>query len=290
MLRHFAARSTSYSNILRRYAHEASQSTASLDLVCYPYVRSRLKTPERRGWVSTIFARVTTDREDALGKSELANKFVEFKEFQESFLALSKKNRAQLSRLNIYFAPPANGRPSPFFNQPVVYDSDEYKAVVVPEQTGAPGELFLLPPLPAVLERNLLTYFSHADLIGSGPTNTKSMNWIHFLFSGSTKYHFQNWLVSKEEATPLLAGATYDDSAGWRALDALKLHNSVFFQDREHMHAAIYLGGRLLLHKLSNGGPVWISTFREVFELTGSWRKAHVRKDFTPEKIAAFQP
>jgi len=197
------------------------------------------------------------------------------------------QKRATLSSVNIYFAPPANGRPTPFFKEAVVYDSDEHRELVRSEQTGAPGDLFLLPPLPPVLQQNLLMYLSHADVIGK---ELKAMNWLNFFFSGSPDYRFNNWLMREEEAEPLRAGTVYNETGGWRVLDQLQVHDTVFFQDRDHLHAALYLGGRMLLHKLSSRGPVWISTFRELFDLTGRWEKAHVRKSFAPDKMRVFRP
>jgi len=273
----------------RRF-HGAATKSHTLDLVCYPYMRSQLKTDERRGWVSTIYARLVAEPGTPLAQSNLANKFVEFKEFQESFLSLAKDQGPQrsslLSNVNIYFAPSANGRPTPFFKEAVTYDSKEHQQLVVPEQSGDPGDLFLLPALPSIVNQNLMMYFSHADKIGNGPTDLKAMNWIHFLFSGSPTYHFNNW--DHTDGHTLEAGRVYDEAGGWRCLDALKIHDTVFFQSEEFLHTAIYLGGRLLLHKISSGGPIWISTFRELFELTGRWEKAHVKKKFKIMK--AYEP
>lgn len=267
---------------------------ATLELVCYPYLRDQLKTADRRGWVSTIFARLSLDGAEgssqALSKSKLSNKFVDFKDFQELYSSLcqAQSSRPSLSNIEIYFAPPANGRPAQFFDQLVQYDSDEYKQLVVPEMRGVPGDLFRLPSLPSPVQENLLQYLSHSDVISQGKKELKGVRFLNFLFSGSPDYNFTNW--QSENSRQLQPGATLDGTAGWRVLDSLKLHDTIFLQEAENIHCGIYLGGRLVLHKLSSKGPLWISTFRELLELTGRWDTIHVRSGFKPEKLAEYNP
>lgn len=266
---------------------------ATLELLCYPYLRDQLKTKERRGWVSTMFARLSLEEADdvttrVLSSSNLVNKFVDFKEFQENYSSLckSQNKRPTLSNIEFYFAPASNGRPAQFFDQLVQYDSDEYKEIVAPEIKGVPGDLFRLPALPEPVHQNLLHYFSYSDVIAQGKPDLKGVRFLNFLFSGSPDYHFANW--SAEQAKDLNPGGALEATAGWRVLDSLQLHDTIFLQEAKNIHCGIYLGGRLVLHKLSSGGPLWVSTFRELLELTGRWDKIHVRSAFKPEKLAVY--
>jgi len=178
-----------------------------------------------------------------------------------------------------------------FFDRLVQYDSKEYNELVVPELRGTPGDLFRLPPLPDPVLQNLLHYFSYSDVIAQGKPDLKGVRFMNFLFSGSPDYHFANWLNDKTTTAELDPGDTgMEGPAGWRVLDALDLHDTIFLQEAGNIHCGIYLGGRLVLHKLSSGGPLWVSTFRELLELTGRWDKIHVRGLFNPEKRAVFSP
>jgi len=180
-----------------------------------------------------------------------------------------------------------------FFDRLVQYDSTEYKEIVVPEIRGTPGDLFRLPPLPDPILQNLLLYFSYSDLIAQGKPELKGVRFMNFLFSGSPDYHFANWTKDKNgtKAGELDPGAAaLDGVAGWRVLDALEVHDTIFLQEGANIHCGIYLGGRLILHKLSTEGPLWVSTFRELLELTGRWDKIHVRSAFNPDKLAVYAP
>jgi hypothetical protein len=216
---------------------------------------------------------------------------MDFKEFQESYSALCKHqpNRPGLSNIEFYFAPPANGRPAQFYDQLVHYDSPEYKELVVPETKGAPGDLFRLAALPDCVHQNLLHYFSYSDLISQGK-ELKGVRFINFLFAGSPDYHFANWLTDSTAGELNPGDSALDGVAGWRVLDSINVHDTIFFQEAGNIHCGIYLGGRLVLHKLSSGGPLWISTFRELLELTGRWDKIHVRGTFKSEKLAVYVP
>jgi hypothetical protein len=242
-----------------------------------------------------MFARLSMEEADdattrALSSSNLVNKFVDFKDFQASYSALCKgqPNRPTLSDIEFYFAPAANGRPAQFYDQLVQYDSTEYKELVLPEMRGVPGDLFRLPALPDPVLQNLLHYFTYSDLISQGKSELKGVRFLNFLFSGSPDYHFANW--STDAVRELTPGGSLDGTAGWRVLDSIQVHDTIFLQEAKNIHCGIYLGGRLVLHKLSTGGPLWVSTFRELLELTGRWDKIHVRSSFKPEKLAIYAP
>ena len=47
------------------------------------------------------------------------------------------------------------------------------------------------------------------------------------------------------------------------------------------LHAGVSVGGHLILHKTSSEGPVWLSTHRELLELTARDCDVHVKPTFT---------
>jgi hypothetical protein len=150
---------------------------------------------------------------------------------------------------------------------------------------GNPGDLFKLPTLPAAMNHNLSSYFKYQNQL---PGELKSANLIHFLHSGNPQYHFNSW--NHTDAHSHQPGQIYDEYGGWRSLDSLKLHDTAFFIHDDKLHASVYLGGRLLLHKVSADGPVWISTFREVMELTGRWSDVHVKPTFKAVENPMYSP
>lgn len=263
----------------------------TLELVCYPYLRKQLKTARKRGFLGSIFARIKTHpsidstMKHKLTEANLANTFIEFQQWQgmvSNFSLGLEKDANLFSHLDILMSPPANGRPLPLLSPAVPYDSKEYESLVVPEQEEH-GQLVRLPALPPTISHNLLSYFSHNHQL---PPNLKSANIIHFLLSGSAEYRWNNW--DHAQGYSLQPGEVYDEHGGWRALDSVKLHDTIFFVHQDQLHAGLYVGGRMVIHKTSSDGVLWISTFREIFELVGRWSDVHVKPAFkAPKKFTA---
>lgn len=270
----------------------------SLEIVCYPYLRRQLAT-KRRGFLGNIFARIKVNPSGdnaanaAIASANLDNKFVEFEAFQGSVAAMASslpaKDCASLfGNVDIMFSPCANGRPPVSGLEAIDYgDSREYLENVAGEKMGEAGQLFRLPPMGKVLEHNLCALLASPHLVPK--QNLNSTSTAHFLHSGSADFQWTNW--DANSGFSFQTGNALDDKkGGWKNLEALQVHDTAFFIHDDTMHAGLYLGGKMILHKPSSDSPLWISTFREILDLGGGrWSDVHVKRDFNPAASKKFE-
>jgi len=271
-----------------------STESVKLELVVYPYLQKLFRTKEIRGYGATVLSRFKCPEDQTQGGESAIilerNGLTEFMEFDQlqAILgdcgALERETlQKEVNTINTFVCTPAQGRPSLFLPEKIEYDDSmfAYHKYIDQHQKflsqNSAGELSRLEPLPQVCQANVCNYLTQRPVLTKDNNNDEYVpaQFANYVWKGNADYDIENWNSLADSDY-----AKYREATGWAQLadKQLNVHDTVFMVNdkKKAVHAGIYLGANLLLHKMHTNGLVWVSSLAEVFEPTDRWDGVYV--------------
>lgn len=246
---------------------EGEKPTEVLQIAAFPYLRRMMKHEGQRNLVGTVVARVNAAPGSKLGElmeaqagSSIDGVWIDFELMQNTVLPLllnevAPDERGDLIKgCEVFFSPPHNGRPGFMPGGNDTPPPENQTLAVEREQTLSPDPMYRLKPIDEDIETRLREFLANSD----SNTSMDSIAFAQHLSPTSEQ-------TKRRQILARTSGSVYD----WRSLlTELDVNDTieVVDADRRPYTQAIHIGGRLLLHKTTKGGPVWVSSMCEFVE------------------------
>jgi len=251
-----------------------------LQIAAFPYLRRMMKHEGQRNLMGTVYARLTSapgSKLRALMEAQPSNMegdWIDFELMQDTVLPIllnevSVEERSELIKgCDVFFSPPHNGRPGFMPGGNDAPQPENQTLAGERDVTLSPETMYRLRPLDGDIEARLCAFLANSD------SNT-SMDGTAFSQQISpTESTIRRKILDRT------TGSVYD----WRELlTELDVNDTIEVLDANQRSytQAVHIGGRMLLHKTSKGGPVWISSMCEFVETLPSGMSIvhHDKKD-----------